>query len=252
MTRGLYTSATHMVTQRNRMDVLTNNIANIETAGFKADTVISRSFRDLLLSKVDDPAVLHTSSSVGPLNTGVRVDEVSTSFVQGNIEHTQSPTDVCIIGDGFFVVSTPYGDRYTRDGSFSVNSQGYLTSADGNYIMGLGGMIHVGDTNFTINHNGDVVTSDGAYAGRMRIAGFEDETGLRKAGGNLYYNYTGQPVNDAQGFELRQGSLEASNVNIASEMVNMLTLYRSYETSQRVLRMMDESVGKAVNDVGRV
>ncbi len=238
--------------QRRRMDVLTNNIANMETAGFKADSVISRSFRDLMLHQVGDPAILYSAPSVGPLNTGVRVDEVSTSFEPGNVEDTGRSTDICIIGDGFYVVATAAGDRYTRNGNFAVTPDGYLTNSDGNYIMGTAGMINVGDANFTVNYNGDITRSDGTYAGQIRIVEFADLNGLRKTGDNLFLNFTGQAVLDGQNYELRQNSLETSNVNIASEMVDMLTLYRSYESSQRVLRIMDEMIGKAVNEVGRI
>ncbi|MGI6176573.1 MAG: flagellar hook-basal body protein [Christensenellales bacterium] len=251
MLRGIYTAATNMVTQRKKIDVIANNVANAETAGFKADTLISRSFRDLLLSKVKDPAVLYTHPEVGPLNTGVRVDEVVTSFDQGDAVETSKPTDLLLLGSGYFVLSTPQGECYTRDGSLQVTADGYLVNQDGHYVQGDAGNLYVGDARFTVGGDGSILRSDGTSAGRLRLAAFEDEGGLRKIGNNLYVNYTNQQLTAAE-CEVKQGYLEASNVNMANEILNMMNVYRTYETSQRVVRMMDESLGKAVNEVGKV
>ena len=252
MIRSLYLSGTNMIVQRRKMDVTTNNIANLETNGFKADKLLSRSFSDMLLSRVGDPAVLHRRTEVGPLNTGVHIDEVVTSFASGNIVETQKTSDMAIVGDGFFTVATPAGERYTRDGSFVVNRDGFLVSADGHFVLGTNGALRVGDEHFAVDAVGNVTASDGTYLGQLRVATFDDLAGLRKTGNNLYVNYTNQTVRPAANSEVKQGFLETSNVQAAAEMVEMLTLYRHYETSQRMVKMVDETLAKAVNEVGRL
>ncbi len=153
MIRSLYTAGTNMIVQRKRMDVITNNIANVDTTGFKGDKLLSRSFEDMLLERVGDPAVLNRSYNVGPLNTGVHIDEVITDFTQGTVMETGRPTDVALMTDGFFVINTPAGERYTRDGSFSRNAEGYLVTSDGSNVVGENGNIQIPiGTEFSIDH----------------------------------------------------------------------------------------------------
>jgi flagellar basal-body rod protein FlgG len=251
MLRSLYIAGTGMLVQRKKMDVLTNNIANVETTGYKTDTLLSRSFKDILIERMNDPAVINISNSVGPLNTGVHIDEVVVNFTQGNMEETERLTDLAIDGPGFFTVATQDGERYTRDGSFGINNEGYLVTADGYYVQGAGGAINVGLGGFAVDAQGNI-TVDGTSAGQLKIVNFEDLTGLRKTGNNLYANYTGQAVLQTELGTVRQGSLEASNVDITRQMVDMMEISRTYELNQRMVKMIDESLGKTVNEVGRV
>ena len=251
MLRSLYIAATGMLVQRKKMDVITNNITNIETNGYKRDQLISRSFKDMLITRINDPAVVSYSTAIGSQNTGVHIDEVATDFTQGNLEDTGRLSDLALQGPGFFAVNTPGGERYTRDGSFSVNSEGYLVTADGNYVMGVSGRIRVGTGKFSVSDQG-VVTVNGTPAGKLKIVTFADTAGLRKEGNNLYANYNTQIVAATAGTSVKQGTLEGSNVDIAREMVDMISVSRFYETNQRMVKMLDESLGKAVNEVGRV
>lgn len=254
MIRSLYLSGTNMVVQRKRMDVLTNNIANVETAGYKSDKLLSRSFADMMLSRVGDPAVLSHRTEVGLLNTGSHIDEVIVNFDQGHMAETGSLTDVGIATKGFFVVSTPEGERYTRDGSFHFDKEGYLLTSDGHNVMGENGIIQVPnpEAGFSIEVSGIIADSEGNVVTKFRIVDFEDYTGLRKTGNNCFINYTNQAVQNIESYEVRQGYLEASNVQTAIEMVDMMQLYRSYETSQRFVKMVDDTLQKSVNEVGRV
>lgn len=250
MLRSFYIAGTGMLAQRTKMSVLTNNLTNIDTTGYKKDIVVSRSFKDLLILGSNDPSLLR-KTAVGFQNTGVHVDQLVTIFSQGNLESTSRMTDVALQGEGFFVVETPQGLRYTRDGSFSVGTDGYLVTNDGHYVSGTNGNIYVGSGTFSIDEQG-YVTVDGQGAGRLRIAAFDDLSGLRKTGDNLYINYSGQPVRDAVNVKVKQGFLESSNVDMATEVVNMVEISRAYELNQRVLKMVDESLSKTVNEVGRV
>ena len=252
MVRGMYISATGMQLQRRNMEVVTNNMVNAETTGFKKDFVASRAFDDVLIERLydNDPAIINTSRYVGPLSFGTRVDQLYIDFSSGNFESTEVPTDLAIAGEGFFAVSTPAGERFTRNSSYTVNAIGYLTDGDGNYLLGQNGRIYTGVNNFAVDSVGNV-TVDGQYVDRIRVVSFNDYQGLRKQGDNLYYHMGEAPI-EAAGYEIKQGFLEGSNVDIAREMVDMITIYRTYETNQRMLTMIDETVGKAVNEIGRL
>ena len=251
MLRGLYTAATGMNVQREKMDVLTNNIVNASTTGYKKDTLISSSFNEVLIERIsdDDPYVVNTSEEVGPYSFGTHIDEVYTDFALGSLENTNTQTDLALTGEGFFVVDTPDGERYTRSGNFSVDYQGYLVTDDGYYVQGENGSIQVGTGSFTVDSDG-TITVDGEALDTLRIVSFEETTGLRKQGESLYYSFTGEVPTDATNTKVMQGYLESSNVDVATEMVDMITVYRTYEANQKILTMTDETLGMAVNDLG--
>lgn len=251
MLRGLYIAGTGMLTQMSRMNVLTNNIANAQTTGYKSDELLTRSFQDMMIERINDPAVVNTSNEVGPLNTGVHIDEIYTTFEQGAIEQTGINTDLAIEGDAFFTVQTQDGVRYTRAGNFTVNSDGYLVTSEGNRVLGQDGPIRVGSSDFSVNATG-VVEANGERIGQLRMAAFADESGLRKAGDNLFINYSNQQELRATGYSVRQKSLENSNVEVVDEIVKMMTVQRAYETNQKIIQITDETFGRAVNDIGQI
>ncbi|MFZ5975303.1 MAG: flagellar basal-body rod protein FlgF [Bacillota bacterium] len=251
MLRGLYIAGTGMLTQMSRMNVLTNNIANAQTTGFKADQMLTRSFKDMMIERINDPAVVNTTNEVGPLNTGIHIDEIYTAFEQGAIEQTGLGTDLAIEGDAFFTVQTPDGIRYTRAGNFTVNKQGYLVTSEGNQVLGKNGPVHVGTGAFSVDATG-VVEAGGKRIDQLRMAAFADNSGLRKAGSNLFTNYTNQPELEATGYSVVQNSLENSNVEVVDEIVRMMTVQRAYETNQKVIQITDETFARAVNDIGQI
>ena len=244
MLRSLYIASTGMLAQRKKMDIVTNNIINIDTTGYKKDTLITRSFQDLMIERLD-------GSYIGPQNTGVHVDDVATSFDQGDLDPTDRLSDVALEGEGFFVVNTADGLRYTRDGAFAVSPDGYLVNADGNYVQGNNGRIYVGSGEFTISEQGNVIVN-GATVDRLRVVTFGDLTGLEKVGANMFAAGTAGAPQPAADCKVRQGYLEGSNVDMSEEMVTMVELNRAYQVNQRVLTMLDQSLGKTVNEVGKV
>ena len=251
MIRSFYIAGTAMATQADRMDVLTNNITNVDTTGYKKDMLISRSFSDVLMERLNDPYVISATNQIGLQNNGIHIDEVVTDFSQSGFEETARPSDLALEGSGFFVIETPQGQMYTRDGNFFVDDQGDLVTSDGYYVAGTNGRINVGAADFAINAAGEVIV-DGQVKNTVRIASFDDLTGLRKNADNLYTNYTNQPVRTPADTAVKQGFLETSNVDTAEEMVRMMELTRSFSFNQRVLTMIDQSLEKTVNEVGRV
>lgn len=251
MVRCFYTAGTGMLVQRDRMDVLANNLTNVDTTAYKSDSLISSTFQDMIIERLHDPGIVSTSTIVGALGTGTHIEEVFTSFEQGNIEGTGRPCDFALEGDGFFVVSTPEGNRYTRDGGFFVNSAGYLVTSEGLYVQGGHGRIQVGGDNFTVDEQGHIYVG-GALKDTFKIVAFEDPSGLRKEGSNLYEQVAGPQPKTAAGIAVRQGALEGSNVDVAEDLSRMLSITNAYTMNQRVLGLVDESLQKTVNEVGRI
>ncbi|MDR0249152.1 MAG: flagellar hook-basal body protein [Oscillospiraceae bacterium] len=283
MLRGLYTAGTAMMAQNRRMDVITNNIVNMETAGYKADSMVTQSFRDMMISRLNDPSV-YRYSYVGPHNTGIHIDTIKTSFSQGPLMETNHTTDLALDGDAFFVVEyTPrtlvpptredladpdyepeyeYGDeeeRYTRAGNFAVDAEGYLVTPGGLYVLGQGGRIWVGTVDFQVDSAGTVYVN-GEEADTLRLARFEDNGVLRKEGANLFYAQQGLTDEDGEELDIepeevtvtvKQGFLEGSNVDAARETVRMMEAYRHYEINQRIVQIFDEVLGRSVNEIAK-
>ena len=247
MQRGLYISGTGMMVQRRLMETVTNNITNVETTGYKKNYLVTHSFDDVLLERINDLPVVGVGRYAGPLTFGTLVDQIYQDFSQGNLEASNLNTDLALVGDAFFVIDTPGGERYTRSGAFALTVDGYLCDANGNYLLGERGRLRVGTDQFAVSGDGTVAV-DGEYLDTLRLVRFEDNTSLRSEGGNLFSSTAG-PV-AAVNFEVKQGFVENSNVQTAREMVDMLTVYRAYETNQKILTMIDETLGMAVKEIG--
>jgi flagellar basal-body rod protein FlgG len=260
MVRGQYIAGTGMMLQRRQMEIITNNITNVDTAGYKKENLVSHTFDAVMLERINDlgdgagaariVSARRTAevALVGPMNYGAQIDQLYIDYSPGGFEETGRATDMALTGDVFFVIETPEGERYARAGAFLVDPEGYLIEPSGGYVLGTAGRIYVGGANFSADAAGGV-TVNGQYMGAIRVVSFEDNNTLRKQGDNLYYSEAG-PVAPAGGYEIKQGFLENSNVDVGREMVDMITVYRAYETNQRMLTMIDEIVGKAVNDIG--
>jgi flagellar basal-body rod protein FlgG len=256
MIRGLYASALGMTTQMNRMDVLANNIANTDTTGFKKDTVVTRSFSDELMARINDKTDgLMPSRTIGTMNPGIFVDDIYTDFSSGSLQITHGSLDIAISGRGFFEIesfdrnNTSPITRYSRDGSFTLNADSILVTKDGFRVMGENGEIYIPSGDILVSELGEIYVN-GEYIDRLRLVDFEDSHTLRKHGDNLY-NITAQSViKDFEG-TIVQGALESSNVNSVREMVDMITVTRTYEANQRMVTMHDNILGRAVNDIAR-
>jgi flagellar basal-body rod protein FlgG len=244
MERGLYIAASGMLSALVRQDTIASNLANVNTVGYKRDKVGNEAFNDLFLYN------MKTGQPVGELGLGTRVTGVYTDFSQGAFRNTESPMDVAIGGDGFFVVQGANGVAYTRAGQFSRTPNGFMTTQQGELVLGTNRQpIFVGQGDPTIASDGRVYNAGGQLVGQLAVVTL-DIPNARKIGGNLWQGTEtgGMPA----GTELRQGFVEASKVNSIEEMVDMITTLRSYESSQRVVTSIDSTLDKAVNSVGAV
>lgn len=254
MLRGLYTAYTGMEAQQQKLDIVSNNLANVNTSGFKQDNVAFRSFKEVLATKIDDPEV-PADLKIGRMTLGVQVDQVFTSFVQGALTHTEDINTMAVEGDGMIVIGQvqsdgTYTERYTRDGSFTRDQEGRLVTADGNYVLGQNGPITITDPTFAVTNNGSIYVNN-EYVDQIRLTGFTDYSSLRKIGDNLYRTTEGSEFTEFSG-NLRQGYLESSNVNSVKEMVEMIKIMRTYEANQKVLTTYDATLENVVNNVGRL
>lgn len=254
MIRGLYTSALGMITNMQRMDVVTQNMANVNTTGHKRDHVVSHSFSDVLVSRINDPGIrMFHSVPVGTLNPGVFVDDVFTAFTQGAFMETGNTLDLALNGQGFFTVTLGGEQLYTRDGTFTM-ANGLLMTAEGALLQGQNGNIELPQGYIIIDEQGRIYVND-EYVDTLRISNFNNEGlhSLRKMQNNLFRtsDYTTDATRiDFEGTIL-QGFLEGSNVNIVQEMVEMITISRSYETNARMITLQDGTLQRAVNDIAR-
>lgn len=254
MVRGLYTSASGMINEQQKLDMISNNLANANTTGFKRDIYTSVPFQDMLIKRINDKsgnAVF--SPSVGNLNAGVSVSEIYTDFTQSGFQKTDNSLDCAINGNGFFTVqgtgTNGTSKFYTRDGSFDLNKDGYLVTKEGNKVLGQNGTIKLNpNIPIKISYDG-TITQNGNVVDKLNTVSFTDTRQLRKSGDNLY-TATTQSQNTVFQGQVIQGSLEDSNVNTIKEMVAMINCMRNFESNQKALKSTDDLLSKAVNEVG--
>lgn len=261
MVRGLYTAWTGMVNEQRRLDVISNNMANADTTGFKKQGVTSQSFDDELTIRIHDNNDYTTlNRKIGNMNLGVKIGETYHDFSQGSLRETGNTYDLALSGDGFFTIQTTNkqgvtSTKYTRDGSFTVNTDGYLVTKDGDYVLDTNGeriQIPGAQTaqNVAIDAKGNI-TVDGQNVATLGIASFANPQALLLYGENMY------DATDAAGLQastatVHQGYLEMSNTNVIEEMVDMITITRAYEAGQKMIQTVDSTLEKAANDIGRV
>lgn len=246
MIRGLYIAATGMLAEQTRADITANNLANLNTGGYKKDVAVFRSFPELLVQRINDPQDGGARPVLGSLSGGAVVDEVLTSFAPGVLKETGQPLDLALEGGNFFVLQTPAGLRYTRNGAFTLDGEGYIVNSDGYRLLGENGPIQVRGQKIEVNRDGTVVV-DGQPVDRLLLVSFANPRDLQKAGNNLFIGVNPQP---AVAGRVLQGYLEGSNVNAITEMIDMITIMRAYEANQRMIQAQDSILDKAVNQVG--
>ncbi len=357
MFRGLYISGSALITNNNKIDVVSNNIANINTTGYKKDLVLIESFEDTLISKrngslnlgrlsqenlfqieefddyyrveskagffkvktptgvsynnqaqftvgsdgylrtfyktqegdidsnygyqvlgkkgpiyvgdgelnidesgnvsvdgeiVDSLVTVPHHTVIGTMSSGIKLERIETNFQQGQLQTTDNILDFAIRGEGFFVVETQEGIKYTRDGSFKLNEYNELVTSEGYKVQGQYGTIILEGEDIGVDSDGNILV-DGEIIDRFEIHNIKNYRDLRKTGEGLFEMEDGIEA-ELENFEgqILQGRLEGSNVDPIKEMVEMMTLYRGYESNQKMIKAYDETISKAVNEVGKV
>jgi flagellar basal-body rod protein FlgF len=287
MVRGTYTAASGMAAQEHRFNAIANNLANADTHGYKRDLAVQKAFPQLLLRRMSDDGVLRVpyrdqgigsvdkAPVIGVLGTGVEENEVYTVFDQGSLEQTENSFDLALQGEGFFVVQTPGGERYTRNGSFLIGPEGLLVTKQGYPVLGENGPIRIKLNNFVVDENGRIFENDSfgddperlisvrenewqntEEVDRLRIVDVRQTRYLRKQGDSLWRST--RESGDAEIIygenrpKVRQGFLETANVNPVTEMVQMIEVNRAYEANQKVIQAHDESTSRLISQALRI
>ncbi|MBD7915305.1 flagellar basal body rod protein FlgG [Clostridium sp. Sa3CUN1] len=259
MIRSLYTAVSGLITLENRQATITNNMSNANTTGFKSDNLSIKSFDEVILQNKDKVMNgKNVTQKLGSLSLGAKIDTVDTAFTQGVLKNTEKSTDFAIQGRGFFAIEkqTNNGSEvvYTRDGSFKIGNDGYLMTSSGDRVLGINKntgtleSIFVGGDGIVLDTNNNIFIGNRATH-TLATADFVDYNSLEKMGDNYYKGES--PIFNAE-VSVTQGALESSNVNITNEMVNMITTMRSFETNQKIIQTLDETLGKAANEIGSV
>lgn len=251
MLDGMKMASQGMLAMMAKQDVISNNLANINTVGYQSSSAITRSFEGEMQAKMEG------YESVGGFTDGVPVIGVKTSskFIQGSMKATGNSGDLALAGEScFFTVKAKNGDTmYTRDGNFSVDAQGNLITSNGAQVMGFNGPIRIPQgKQFEVNDRG-IITVEGQEIGRLRVTEFSDLNELYKVGNAAYKSKDSTNVGTLSGNpQIKQGFLETSNVNLVGEMINMMDIEKAYESNQKVLQAEDQMLQKAISEVGRV
>jgi flagellar basal-body rod protein FlgG len=226
-----------------RLDVYSNNLANVNTVGFKADQPIFRIEAAQLAADASD-----SSARLSPYAIPM---QYVTNFEPGILQHTGGQMDVSIVGSGFFEVQSPDGRQYTRSGRFSINNDGVLSTPEGWPVMGQGGEISIEGNRVIISDNGEVEV-DGDVVGVLKVVDFQAPDLLHKTGSTLFRADNPRAgLTDARDYHISQGTLEGSNVNAIRTMTEMIETLRVFETYQKVIKAADDATAKTVNEVGR-
>jgi len=256
MSGGIYMAASAALAYEKRLEILSNNLANANTAGYKKDTAYFKPFMgsDNIAVAPDNTTPTYQSQAPDFWTTLYS----KTDFSTGSLKNTGNEFDLALVGKGFFCVQAPEGNRYTRCGNFMLNSDGVLVSREGWPVAGEGGEIKIKakgvaieKVQFSVDEQG-IVSVDGSQKGRLRVVDFKNSYDLEKIG-NTYFKP--KSLNDegteTEEIQVAQGFLEESNVEVVRAMTEMIEVLRGYESYQKVIKSIDDTNSKVINDVGK-
>jgi flagellar basal-body rod protein FlgG len=270
MFRGIYAGTSAMLVQEKMLDVVGNNLANVDTSGFRARVAVNKSFPEVLMDRVERYSIVDEAlneelkekkffpyvrgrTSIGTMSMTNVLSETTMSMERGPVQVTDNPTDVLLHGEGFFVVEDGDGNTfYTRLGHFQRSPTGDLMTHEGEFVLGDGGRINVGEAaRIAVGEAGQIYADD-ELAGTLQIVNFEDPTYLHHVGRSLLAETPESgPPEAMEEVSVVGGALERSNVQVVLEMVRMIEANRAYEASGRAVTIQDELSGRLFTSVGR-
>jgi flagellar basal-body rod protein FlgG len=254
MLRGLYTAYTGMLNEQYRMDIMSNNLANADTIGFKKEGSTSEAYSEVMAVKIKDATESpNVPQKLGTMSLGVKMGESYTDFSQGSLRVTDNTYDLTLSGDGFYNIefTNKAGEtstKYTRAGNFTLTQEGYLTTKDGDYVLDKNGeRIKLSTTagSTEVDEAGNIY-QDGTLAASLKITEFADTNYLTHYGETYWDAVDGAEAKDATNYKIYQGYTEMSNVSVVKEMVNMITISRQYEANQKMITTFDDSLEKSM------
>ena len=265
MVRGLYTAYTGMKNEQNRMDVTTNNLANVNTTGYKKEGTVSQQFSTILAYKIKDTSEApFTARRIGNMNLGVKLGETYIDWSQGPFKCTDEKFDVALSGNGFFTIeytnkavnaqrdqANQTTTMYTRDGNFTMTTDGVLTTQDGDFVLDNNGnhiQLDPLATDTSINSQGQI-WQNGQVVTTLGITDFEDYNFLKHYGENFFETVDGA-TEIASTASVYEGYLEQSNVSTVDEMVSMIAIQRQYEANATMIQTEDDTLKTATTQIG--
>ncbi len=249
MMEGMKMATQGMIALQQQQEIVSNNLANVGTAGFRKDVMDVTSFSQIMdKQNAKQVGFLQTSGGMdveGMLHTSTR-----TSHSQGSLKMTGSQFDMALDdnGKGFFTIQTPNGIRFTRNGAFRLATDGHLVTQDGSRVLGSKGPVKIDGKSFKVDDRG-IISVDNKEVDRFLITEFDDPNRLKKEGTNNFAASDGFKI--STDFSVKQGYIEMANVNIVREMVGMMQVMRTFEANQKVLNAQDGALKKSVNEVGK-
>lgn len=245
MNSGIYPAVSGSLAAMRRLDVISNNLANINTPGYKKDKM---SFEGLLASNTNPPKVPQ-GTTADPI---LQKENIYIDYSSGPTSQSGNPLDLALDGDGFFAVTTPDGTAYTRQGNFRTSANGTLVTADGYPVQGVGGAaISIKGSHVEIDTKGGV-TVDGTQAGTISVVDFAQPYNMTKIGSALFVAADPQVTPQVGKAQIQQGHIEGSNVESISEMVQLIETNRYFETCSKVIKGFDDIAAKAANELGKI
>jgi flagellar basal-body rod protein FlgG len=270
MFRGIYAGTSAMLVQEKMLDVVGNNLANVDTSGFRGRVAVNKSFPEVLMDRVERYTIADEAlneelkerkffpyfrgrSSIGTISMTNVLTETAMSAERGPTQVTDNPTDAALNGGGFFVVEDGNGNTfYTRSGHFQRNNLGQLVTHEGEFVLGDGGRVEVGEASRVFIGDAGQVYADDELVGTLQIVNFENPTYLRHAGKSLLEETAESgPPQPEENPSVVSGALERSNVQVVLEMVRMIEANRAFEASGRAVTIQDELSGRLFTSVGR-
>lgn len=256
---AIYVAASGAVVQEMRLEVLSNNLANINTVGFKEDRAVFSSYipgdQNRITTTDPDQMIFEEPETIFPYllsNTQVKFEGTQTSFLQGPLRHTGNTLDFALDGKGFFCFKTTQNIvQYSRKGNFTLDQDGTLVTQEGMPVLNTnGGKIVITGKNISVDEDGNI-SVDGTQVDSLKIVGFEQPNSLVKVGDTSFIlSDPAVSENAPEGFKVKQGFIELSNVDPIRVMTEMIEVHRAFESYQKIMKSMDETVAKSISEVG--
>ncbi|MFA9422254.1 MAG: flagellar hook-basal body protein [Sedimentibacter sp.] len=249
MSRGFYTLASGMLTQQRKIDISSNNVSNINTAGFKKEQAVTSNFGSLLINKCKQNGISQETTPIGSVSIIRTIEENNTIHSQGTLEETGNNTDFAIMGSGFFAVDDNGQTLYTRNGSFNIDEEGYLTLKGAGRVQGEFGEIYVGTDKFDFQEDGSIIV-DGEAVDKIGIYDFIDYNNLNKYKEGMLISSTEPELVEYP--KIINKTIEGSNVNVAKEITDIMASQRALQTAAQALKIYDMIEEKAVTEIGKI
>lgn len=248
MSRGFYALTSGMLTQQRKIDISSNNVSNLNTAGYKKEQSVTTNFGSLLINKYKQNGINEESVPLDNVSIIRTMAENNTIHSQGTLEQTDRNTDFAIMGAGFFSVDNGGEILYTRNGSFNIDNEGYLVLQGSGRVQGEYGEIYVGSDEFQFN-NGKIIV-DGEEVDSLAVYDFLDYNSLNKTGEGMYTSAEDPEL--VENPEIINGTIERSNVDVTKEMTDIMASQRSLQTAAQAFKIYDMIQDKAVNEIGKI